>query len=94
MTQTFGAIVFKIVPKRRYEEKSRGNVTIIAVLSTGGTIASRQSATGGARASDAGAALLERVTIPADVTLRVQDLMTVNSFVMTPVDMRAVVLGV
>ncbi|MGI3786065.1 MAG: asparaginase [Janthinobacterium lividum] len=69
-------------------------MTTIAVLSTGGTIASRQSANGGARASDAGAALLERVTAPDGVTVQVQDLMTVNSFVMTTEDMRAVVVGV
>jgi L-asparaginase len=75
-------------------ESGEGLSTTIAVLSTGGTIASRQSATGGARASDAGAALLERVTAPAGTTVHVRDLMTVNSFVMTPEDMRAVVVGV
>lgn len=71
-----------------------GCVTKIAVLSTGGTIASRQSATGGARASDLGATLLERVTTPVGVTVCVRDVLTVNSFVMTPEDMRAVVTGV
>ena len=64
------------------------------MLSTGGTIASRASATGGAQASDVGATLLERVTVPADVTVRVRDLMTVNSFVMTPDDLGAVAVGV
>ncbi|HEY5821440.1 MAG TPA: asparaginase [Propionibacteriaceae bacterium] len=69
-------------------------MTKIAVLSTGGTIASRQSASGGARASDAGAALLERVTAPAGVTLTVRDILTVNSFAMTVEDMQAVLTGV
>lgn len=64
------------------------------MLSTGGTIASRRSATGGSRASDTGADLVRRVATGAGVTLRVQDLMTVNSFVMTVDDMRAVVVGV
>ena len=64
------------------------------MLSTGGTIASRQSAAGGAQASDAGAALLERVEVPSGVTVQVRDLMTINSFVMTPNDMLSVVVGV
>lgn len=69
-------------------------MTEIVVLSTGGTIASRQSATGGARATDAGAALLERITAPIGVDLDVRDVLTINSFAMTPEDMRLVVLGV
>lgn len=69
-------------------------VTKIVVLSTGGTIASRQSATGGARASDTGATLVESVAAPAGVTLSVRDILTINSFVMTPEDMRAVLQAV
>jgi len=95
MLQTFGAIdSIRTEISADTDEDAGDRVTTIAVLSTGGTIASRRSASGGARASDVGAALLERVTAPVGVTLRVRDLMTVNSFVMTPEDMVAVVAGV
>lgn len=66
----------------------------IVVLATGGTIASRQSAAGGSRAADGVDALLERVVIADGVTLTGREVLRVNSFAMTPDDMRSVLAAV
>ena len=56
---------------------------IVTVLATGGTIASRSGASGGATAQDDGAALVARLDLPAGIELRVRDLFRVGSFRMT-----------
>jgi L-asparaginase len=58
-------------------------VPLVTVLATGGTIASRSGDTGGSTAQDAGADLVARLDLPADVDLRVRDLFRVGSFRMT-----------
>lgn len=54
----------------------------IAVITTGGTIASRADASGAQVAAVPGADLLASVTIPAGVTVEVRDLFSVNSYAM------------
>jgi L-asparaginase len=58
-------------------------VPLVTVLATGGTIASRSGATGGATAQDEGADLVARLDLPADVDVRVRDLFRIGSFRMT-----------
>jgi L-asparaginase len=58
-------------------------VPLVTVLATGGTIASRADARGGATAQDAGATLVARLDLPAGVEVRVEDVFTVSSFRMT-----------
>lgn len=59
------------------------------MLATGGTIASRATA-GGAIASAGGSELLSHVAVPAGVEVTSRDVLRLNSFAMTPKDMRAV----
>jgi L-asparaginase len=66
----------------------------VTVLTTGGTIASRQSAGGGARATDDVTALLDQVSTPGDVTVQGREVLRVNSFAITPQDMRTVLAAV
>ena len=56
---------------------------LVTVLATGGTIASRSDARGGATAQDAGAALVARLDLPAGIEVRVEDVFTVSGFRMT-----------
>jgi L-asparaginase len=58
-------------------------VPLVTVLTTGGTIASRADAGGGATAQDDGADLVARLDLPSSVELRVRDLFRVGSFRMT-----------
>ena len=51
---------------------------LVTVLATGGTIASRTDAGGGATAQDGGADLVARLDLPADVELRVRDVFRVG----------------
>lgn len=60
----------------------------VALLATGGTIASRGHAGGGARAADTGADLLGRVAAPGDLQVVSRDVMRLNSFAMGPRDMQ------
>lgn len=62
----------------------------VQLLATGGTIASRATGGGGSSASDSGAALLDRVTWPADVEVVNRDILRVNSFALTLRDMQTV----
>jgi L-asparaginase len=66
----------------------------VTVLTTGGTIASRQSSAGGATAADDVAQLLAQIEVPAAVTVQGREILRVNSFAMTPADMRAVLAAV
>lgn len=66
----------------------------MTVLTTGGTIASRQSAGGGARATDDLSALLSQVISHSDVTVQGREVLRVNSFAITPEDMRTVLAAV
>ena len=84
--QSFGAIVWITA--------HGGRVTLIVVLATGGTIASRQSADGGARAADGVDALLQRVPVVNGVTLSGREVLRANSFAMTLEDMRTVLAAV
>ena len=56
---------------------------LVTVLATGGTIASRTDARGGATAQDAGADLVARLDLPAGVEVRVRDVFRVGGFRMT-----------
>lgn len=56
---------------------------IVSVLATGGTIASRADARGGATAQDPGADLVARLDLPGVVEVRVRDLFRVGGFRMT-----------
>jgi L-asparaginase len=58
-------------------------VPLVSVLATGGTIASRADARGGATAQDAGAELVARLDLPAGIEIRVQDVVRVGGFRMT-----------
>jgi L-asparaginase len=58
-------------------------VSIVSVLATGGTIASRSGDSGGATARDAGADLVARLDLPPDVAVRVRDVFRVGGFRMT-----------
>jgi len=60
------------------------------VLATGGTIASRVSSDGGSEAADTSADLLGRVTVPSGVDVVTQDVLSLNSFALTPRDMQTV----
>ena len=55
----------------------------IAVITTGGTIASRADASGAQVAAVPGADLLGSVTVPAGVAVEVRDLFSLNSYAMT-----------
>jgi L-asparaginase len=57
-------------------------VSIVSVLATGGTIASR-SGTGGAVAQDSGDDLVAGLGLPAEVEVRVRDVVRVGGFRMT-----------
>ena len=59
----------------------------VAVLSTGGTIASRAVPGGGSRASMSASELLERVPVPEGVRVVGRDVRRLNSFALTPEDM-------
>lgn len=56
---------------------------LVTVLATGGTIASRSGAGGGATAQDAGADLVARLDLPAGIDVRVRDVVRVGGFRMT-----------
>jgi L-asparaginase len=58
-------------------------VALVSVLATGGTIASRSDAGGGATAQDAGADLVARLDLPAGIEVRVRDVVRVGGFRMT-----------
>ncbi|MFD2092128.1 asparaginase [Blastococcus deserti] len=58
-------------------------MTLVTVLATGGTIASRADGQGGATARDAGADLVAQLSLPAGVAVRVEDVLRVGSFRMT-----------
>jgi L-asparaginase len=58
-------------------------VPLVTVLATGGTIASRSDGSGGATARDAGADLVARLELAADVKVRVRDVFRVGGFRMT-----------
>jgi len=62
----------------------------VDLLATGGTIASRARAAGGAIATDRGDDLLSSLTLPAGVQVTSRDAMRLNSFAMTPADMKTV----
>lgn len=66
----------------------------VSVFTTGGTIASRQSATGGATAADDAGQLLGQVDMPHDVVVEGFEILRVNSFAFTPDDMRRVLIAV
>jgi L-asparaginase len=57
------------------------------VLSTGGTIASRAQADGGARAVDTGQQLIARAEVGADVEVLTRDIFLANSFTVGPAQM-------
>jgi L-asparaginase len=59
----------------------------IAVLGTGGTIATRTDAEGVTRAMDTGSRLLAGVRTASDVTVRARDVFIKNSFLLTSEDM-------
>ncbi|MEO9223324.1 MAG: asparaginase [Mycobacteriaceae bacterium] len=63
-------------------------MTIVVVITTGGTIASRADASGAKVAGIAGAQLLSGV--PTEVTVRVRDVLSLNSAAMTLSDMDTV----
>ena len=56
---------------------------LVSVLATGGTIASRADARGGATAQDPGADLVARLDLPGSVEVRVRDVDRVGGFRMT-----------
>jgi L-asparaginase len=58
-------------------------MTLVTVLATGGTIASRADVRGGATAQDSGAALVERLDLPPGIDVRVRDVVRVGGFRMT-----------
>lgn len=59
----------------------------VAVIGTGGTIASRRDADGASRASESGGALISRVVPAAGVEVTAHDLFVVNSFLLGPPEM-------
>jgi L-asparaginase len=65
-------------------------VRTVAVLCTGGTIASLAVPGGGSRASLSARDLLDRVSVPDGVRADGRDIRRLNSFALTPEDMRAV----
>lgn len=58
-------------------------MAIVSVLATGGTIASRSGAGGGATAQEGGADLVARLDLSAGVEVRVRDVVRVGGFRMT-----------
>ncbi|MBA3528371.1 MAG: asparaginase [Propionibacteriaceae bacterium] len=62
----------------------------VDLLATGGAIASRARAAGGAVATDRGDDLLGRVAVPSGVEVTSRDVLRLNSFAMTPRDMQVV----
>lgn len=62
----------------------------VHLLGTGGTIASRGVAGGGAVAADTSAALLDRASVPGDLEVLSRDVLCRNSFALTLPDMQAV----
>jgi len=69
-------------------------VTTIAVITTGGTIASRADASGAKVAQLAGAELAATLAVPAGVRVQVRDVLSLNSAAMTLSDMDGVRLAV
>ncbi|SFK79708.1 L-asparaginase [Amycolatopsis sacchari] len=59
----------------------------VVVLSTGGTIASRQNGRGASLASDAVSALLDRLPFDVPVPVEGRDVLCVGSYLLTPADM-------
>jgi L-asparaginase len=59
----------------------------VVVLSTGGTIASRQNERGASLASDEVSALLERLPFDVAVPVEGRDVLCVGSYLLTPADM-------
>lgn len=66
----------------------------VVVLSTGGTIASRRNGQRASLASDGADALVGRLPFDVGVTLEAQDVLRVNSYLLTPADMADVVKAV
>lgn len=62
----------------------------VVVVTTGGTIASTSTSSGAKAASVAGADLVAGLPLPADVELRVVDVVQVNSYDLTFADMDAI----
>ncbi|WP_084262302.1 asparaginase [Actinomadura formosensis] len=62
----------------------------VVVLSTGGTIATRHDAHGTARATDQASALFRRLPGDPGVPLEPRDVFCVNSYLLTPADMRQI----
>jgi L-asparaginase len=58
-------------------------VSLVTVLTTGGTIASRADDRGVATARDAGAELVARLALPPGIEVRVLDVLRVGSYLMT-----------
>jgi L-asparaginase len=58
-------------------------VSLVTVLATGGTIATRADARGVGTAQDGGADLVSRLDLPPDVQVRVEDVLRVGSYLMT-----------
>ncbi|EFL26887.1 L-asparaginase [Streptomyces himastatinicus ATCC 53653] len=65
----------------------------IVVLSTGGTIATRQDAHGTRLAADPADALLERLPRPPGVPVETRDVFCLGSYLLTPADMREVAVA-
>src|ERR1700754_4549758 len=63
----------------------------IAVLSTGGTIASRQDSSGASAAGDGVAAMPERLPCQLDVPVGGRDVCCIGSDLLAPTDMAAIV---
>ncbi|WP_413810100.1 asparaginase [Streptomyces sp. OE57] len=66
----------------------------IVVLSTGGTIATRQDAHGTRLAAEPADALLERLPWPPGVAIEARDVFCLGSYLLTPADMHGVALAV
>ncbi|MFE2188887.1 asparaginase domain-containing protein, partial [Streptomyces sp. NPDC059455] len=66
----------------------------IVVLSTGGTIATRQDAHGTRLAAESADALLERLPWPPGVAIEARDVFCLGSYLLTPADMHGVALAV
>lgn len=66
----------------------------VTVLTTGGTIASRQSSAGGATAADDAIRLLAQIEVPAGVVVQGREILRVNSFAITPGDMHTMLRAI
>ena len=66
----------------------------VHLLATGGTIASRATASGGAVATDRGDDLLAQARLASDVEVVSRDVFRLNSFAMSPADMQVVLEAV